>query len=154
MDTISGCLLSMSQRPSAPPLSFPPPVSFNLSQLVVWIMIPYLLSSGGKPTYDYWRSMRFKRCPMRRSPIRLSNASSALCVESIWTTVFSGTSMTWKRSWRLSGVITTGRVRTKGWRATRRRKRRALESPNLPTSTITLGSRTVMGYSNCQSPHE
>jgi hypothetical protein len=62
--------------------------------------------------------------------------------------------MTWKRSWRLSVVITTGRIRTKGWRATRRRKRRALESPNLPTSTITLGSRTVMGYSNCQSPHE
>ena len=77
-----------------------------------------------------------------------------LAPESIWTTVFSGTSMTWKRSWRLSGVITTGRVRTKGWRATRRRKRRTLKGPNLPTSTTTPGSRTAMGYSNCQSPHE
>ena len=71
--------------------------------------------------------------------------------ESIWTTAISGTSMTWKRSWRLTGVITTGRVRTKAWRAVRRRKKRAIKGPNAP---LPPAVRRAIAYRGIELPEE
>src|SRR5664280_1286142 len=90
-------------------------------------------------------------CSRRYGPIHLLNGSSGPSAESIWTVCSFGRQMTWYESWSCSKSSTTRRVYTKGYPATRPRRKRVAQPLNPPALRITAGKATAMDCLNCQS---